>query len=84
MTQTVFAFVQPAPGLRVRVTTQPADDAGAVLCHGEFATPFGTVVALGAGGALWGRSARPPSAIFWEIFLICLRQAAMIRVAPIA
>ncbi len=54
MTQTVFAFAQPAPGLRVRITTQPAEDAGAVLCHGEFSTPFGTVIAYGAGGALWG------------------------------
>ena len=54
MTQTAFAFAQPAPGLRVRITTQPAEDAGAVLCHGEFSTPFGTVIAFGAGGALWG------------------------------
>lgn len=54
MSQTVLAFAPPTPGLRVRVVTQPADDAGAVLCHGEFATPIGRVVALGAGGALWG------------------------------
>ena len=54
MTQTAFVFAPPGPGLRVRLTTQPADDAGAVLCYGEFATPFGIVVALGAGSALWG------------------------------
>lgn len=54
MTRTLFAFAPPTTGLRVRITTQPADDAGAVLCHGAFATPFGTVIALGAGGALWG------------------------------
>ena len=29
MTQTAFVFAPPGPGLRVRLTTQPADDAGA-------------------------------------------------------
>ena len=54
MTRTLFAFAPPTPGLRVRITTQPAGDEDAVLCLGEFAAPFGTVVALGAGGVLWG------------------------------
>ncbi|ABL70958.1 methylated-DNA--[protein]-cysteine S-methyltransferase [Paracoccus denitrificans] len=54
MTQTFFTFAQPQPGLRVSITTQPAQDLGAVLCRGRFATPLGTVVAMGAGGALWG------------------------------
>lgn len=41
-------------GLEILITTQPTDSRGAVLCHGSFATPLGMVVALGAGGALWG------------------------------
>ena len=54
MTRTLFAFAPPTAGLRVTITTQPASDDGAILCQGAFATPFGTVVAFGAGGALWG------------------------------
>lgn len=54
MQQTVLAFAEPGPGLHIQVSTQPGEDAGAVLCHGEFATPVGTAIALGAGGALWG------------------------------
>lgn len=54
MTQASFAFAPPQTGLRVSVTTQPADDRGITLCHGQFATPFGDVIAFGAAGALWG------------------------------
>lgn len=54
MTRTLFAFAPPTAGLRITITTQPASDDGAILCQGAFATPFGTVVAFGAGGALWG------------------------------
>ncbi|KRW95831.1 methylated-DNA--[protein]-cysteine S-methyltransferase [Paracoccus sp. PXZ] len=54
MTQMLFTFAAPAPGLRVSITTQPGGNAGTVLCRGCFSTPLGTVVALGAGGALWG------------------------------
>ncbi|MCJ1900275.1 MULTISPECIES: methylated-DNA--[protein]-cysteine S-methyltransferase [Paracoccus] len=53
MTRTLFSLAQPQQGLRVSITTQPAQHAGAVLCRGRFPTPLGTVVALGAGGALW-------------------------------
>ncbi|RDW12990.1 methylated-DNA--[protein]-cysteine S-methyltransferase [Paracoccus thiocyanatus] len=54
MTRTLFTPAPAQPGLRVAITTQPAQDLGAVLCRGRFSTPLGTVVALGAGGALWG------------------------------
>lgn len=55
MTQISLSFDAPRPsGLRVTITSQPADDRDAVLCHGAFPSPIGTIVALGAGGALWG------------------------------
>lgn len=54
MTRTLFSPVPPAGGLQVTLTTRPAGGAGAVLCLGQFQTPLGTVVALGASGALWG------------------------------
>lgn len=55
MTQTSFSLATPPPeGLRISITTQPDSADGAVLCRGAFPTPLGTVVALGAGGALWG------------------------------
>ncbi|QRZ15330.1 methylated-DNA--[protein]-cysteine S-methyltransferase [Paracoccus methylovorus] len=54
MTPTLFDFAPPEPRLRVLIATQPSDDLGAILCRGRFPTPFGTVIALGAGGALWG------------------------------
>lgn len=55
MTQALFAASTARQGkLEIIITTQPSDCRGAVLCHGHFATPIGTVVALGAGGVLWG------------------------------
>lgn len=55
MTQASFALSASRPSaLEIVITTQPAESRGAILCHGHFATPIGTVVALGAGGALWG------------------------------
>lgn len=54
MTRTLFSPAPPAGGLQVTLTTRPAVEAGCVLCLGQFPTPLGTVVALGAGGALWG------------------------------
>lgn len=54
MTRTLFSPAPPAGGLQVTLTTRPAGDAGGTLCLGRFQTPLGTVVALGAGGALWG------------------------------
>ncbi|WP_199258899.1 methylated-DNA--[protein]-cysteine S-methyltransferase [Paracoccus binzhouensis] len=53
MTRTLFSPAPAEPGLRVTITTQPAEDRGAVLCRGRFPTPLGTVIAYGAGGALW-------------------------------
>ncbi|MFC3526791.1 methylated-DNA--[protein]-cysteine S-methyltransferase [Paracoccus mangrovi] len=54
MTRTLFTMAQPDSGPRIVITTQPAQDGYVVLCHGRFATPFGTVIAMGAGGVLWG------------------------------
>lgn len=54
MTRTLFTIARSDSGPRITVTTQPAQDSGAVLCVGRFPTPFGTVVAMGAGGVLWG------------------------------
>ena len=55
MTQTLFAVSAARPSaLEIIITTQPSDTRGAILCHGRFTTPIGTVVALGASGALWG------------------------------
>ncbi|SMO58874.1 methylated-DNA--[protein]-cysteine S-methyltransferase [Paracoccus laeviglucosivorans] len=55
MTQIAMSFGETGPsGLNVTVTAMPGDDAGAVLCHGTFPSPIGTLVALGADGALWG------------------------------
>ncbi|WP_288948161.1 methylated-DNA--[protein]-cysteine S-methyltransferase [uncultured Paracoccus sp.] len=54
MTATLFPLTPPENGLRVTITTQPAEDPGVVLCHGRFKTPLGTVIAYGAAGALWG------------------------------
>ncbi|WP_028712214.1 methylated-DNA--[protein]-cysteine S-methyltransferase [Paracoccus sp. J55] len=53
MTRTLFSFAPAEHGLRVAISSQPADDLGTVLCRGRFPTPLGTVVAYGAGGALW-------------------------------
>lgn len=53
MTRTLFPLAPAEPGLRVAITTQPAEDLGAVLCRGRFPTPFGTAIAYGAGGTLW-------------------------------
>lgn len=53
MARTLAALV-PNPSLQIAITTQPAEADGVTLCHGCFATPVGRVVALGAGGALWG------------------------------
>ncbi|KGJ04723.1 AraC family transcriptional regulator, regulatory protein of adaptative response / methylated-DNA-[protein]-cysteine methyltransferase [Paracoccus halophilus] len=44
----------PGDGLRITVTTLPAAQAGVVLCLGQFDTPLGQVVAMGASGLLWG------------------------------
>lgn len=49
---TLFSATPPTVGLRVSIA--PRADAAAVLCLGRFETPLGHVVALGAGGALWG------------------------------
>lgn len=54
MTPTLFSRAAAKGGLRITITTQPAEDSGAVLCAGQFQTPLGPVVALAAGGALWG------------------------------
>lgn len=53
MNRTLFSPATPADGLRIVLATRSASDAK-VLCLGRFETPLGTVVALGAGGALWG------------------------------
>lgn len=53
MTRTILALApEPPSALRVTLTRQPAE--AEVLCHGCFDSPLGPVVALGAGGALWG------------------------------
>lgn len=52
MNRTLFSADPPDRGLRITLAHRV--DAGGVLCLGQFPTPFGTVVALGAGGALWG------------------------------
>ena len=53
MTRTILAPApEPSSALRVTLTRQPAE--AEVLCHGCFDSPLGPVVALGAGGALWG------------------------------
>jgi AraC family transcriptional regulator of adaptative response/methylated-DNA-[protein]-cysteine methyltransferase len=55
MTRTLAALDPGQPErLDILIAPQPAPAEGATLCHGRFATPIGTVVALGAGGALWG------------------------------
>lgn len=55
MTQALFAVSGARPsGLEIIITTQPSQARGTILCHGRFTTPIGTVVALGASGALWG------------------------------
>lgn len=54
MTQTLHTVPLPHAGLRVVVAHQPADDRGAVLYMGEFETPLGPIIALGAEGVLWG------------------------------
>lgn len=55
MTQINLSLDPPRPsGLRVTITSQPARDHDAVLCHGAFPSPIGTIVALGAGGVVWG------------------------------
>ncbi|MCV2446489.1 methylated-DNA--[protein]-cysteine S-methyltransferase [Paracoccus sp. DMF] len=53
MNRTLFSPATPADGLGIILATRSASDA-TVLCLGRFETPLGTVVALGAGGALWG------------------------------
>lgn len=54
MTGTLFTMARPDSGPRIIITRQPAGDHDSVLCHGRFPTPFGTVIAMGAGGVLWG------------------------------
>lgn len=53
MTRTLLAISLPDTGLRVVAVNQPPDDQGAVLYMGEFETPFGPVIAIGAEGVLW-------------------------------
>lgn len=54
MTGSLFNHAPQAAGPRIAITTQPAKGDDAVLCLGRFDTPLGTVIAMGAGGALWG------------------------------
>ena len=54
MVRTLFSASQPQTDLQVVVVTTPPDDQDVVLCIGRFATPLGTIIAIGAEGTLWG------------------------------
>lgn len=56
MSAMLHAIPLPAQGkgLRVTVISPPPRSEAGVLCMGRFDTPFGRVVMLGAGGAVWG------------------------------
>lgn len=53
MTRPPLQIPRADDGLVVIVSHLPDSDEGAVLCVGEFATPIGTAIAIGAEGTLW-------------------------------
>lgn len=54
MTKDLFSPPPQPDDLHITITSQPTGTDDTVLCAGSFRTPVGTVVAMGAGGALWG------------------------------